>query len=165
MNDLQIMHSLATEVIDTIHQPIDIGKKEQKIKELLKDVDGEIVIEKFIVNGVEHISRVDLQPKTLNMYEQFDCTKADATLIALSKLYTAYLLCEQIGESEQLYKALLDYERVTHYPVTKCSPHDKEWMMVEASVIIDATLIQGESCTGKLNPIEQIQATFNNIFR
>ena len=155
-NDIQIMHSLATEVSDTIRQPIDIAEKEQKIKELLKDIDGEIIIEKYIVNGVEHISRVDLEPKRVNMFEQLDCTKANPTLIALSKLYTAYLLCEHTGDSEQLYKALLDYELVTHYPVTKCSPYDKEWMMVEASVILDSTLVQPQSTSQSDNEIVKV---------
>ena len=156
MNDIQIMHSLSTQVIDIINQSIDIFEKEQKIKELLKDIDGEIIIEKYIVNGVEHISRVDLEPKRVNMFEQLDCTKANPILIALSKLYTTYLLCEHTGDSEQLYKALLDYERVTHYPVTRYSQYDKERMMVEASIILDSTLVQPQSTSQSDNEIVKV---------
>ena len=164
MNDLEIMHANGKQCIDILHLPISIQEKEQKIRELLKDIDGEILIEKTFVGGFERISRIDVQPTSINLFQQFDCTQADATVIALSRLYLAYLLCQHCGDSNQLYKALMDYQRATRYPITNCSPDDGDWMMLEASVIIDSTLIQGEEYTDKANLLSKIKDYFPHVF-
>lgn len=165
MNDIEILRHNGRAIIDIIQSPLSIQEQEQQIKELLKDIEGEVIIEKTCDGAFERISRVDVKPVAVNLFQQFDARGADATFIALTRLYAAYLWCEKSGETKPLYEALLAYERTTSYPVTKCSPDDADWMMLEASVIIDGTLIQGESYTEKLNPVEQIQATFNSIFR
>ena len=163
MEDIQFLNFLALEITKINRQSIDILEKEYKIKELLKDIEGKIVIKKCIVDGVERISRVDLEPKTVSLFEEFNFAELSQKCQLFSKLYAAYLLCNQTGNPKELYKTLLEYERVTHYPITKCSPHDKEWMMVEASVILDSTLVQPQS-TSQSSPDNELVKVIKKVF-
>ena len=163
MEDIQFINSLALEITKIIRQQADILEKESKIKELLKDIEGEITIKKRVVDGVERISRVDVEPKTVRLFEEFNFAELSQKSQLFSKLYTAYLLCNQTGNPKELHKTLLEYERVTHYPITKCSPSDKEWLMTEASLIIDSTLVQPKTIS-ETEPDNELVKVIKKVF-
>ena len=167
MSDAQILADKSEHIAAIISDSnIPLNQQKDAIRSILKDVDGQIDIQVSIVpGGNERISKVDVVPAKINLFENYDLSKDNATFVALANLYAAYLYCQKKGEAKQLFNALLEYERVTNYPITKCSPNDSDWMMMEASVIIDSTLIQGETSTDKFNPLEMIQDKFSGIFR
>ena len=165
MTDTQILTSRANQVAHIISNAnIPINQQKDAICNVLKDVEGEIIIETCIFGGNERISKVDVKPAEVTIFEGFS-TSQDKDLIALVKLYAAYLNCERYNDGKSLYKALLDYERATHYPVTKSSPEDIDWMQIEASAIIDGTIIQPEYCTSKADIVSKIKNTFPTFFK
>lgn len=151
MSDAQILANKSEQVAAIISDSnIPLNQQKDAIRNFLKDVDGQIDIQVSISpGGNERISKVDVVPATINLFENYDLSTDNVTFVALVNLYAAYLHCQRKGEAKQLFNALLEYERVTHYPITKCSPNDADWMMMEASTIIDGTLIQGETSTDK----------------
>ena len=166
MTDLEILKMHSQRIFDVIQ---DYGAFEDQaiaIKEILKDVQGEIVIETTIINGCERISKVDVKPTQINLFQEFNVTSShiDAVFLSMSKLYTAYLWCQKTGETEQLYDALLRYEQLTHYPITRCSKDDKDTLMVEASCIIDTSLIQAEKSDYQPSIVDKIQTTITSLF-
>ena len=164
MSDIQILRYNGERVMDIIQSPLSIEEQEQQIKELLKDIKGELIIEKCIDDDFECIRRVSVKPIAVDLFRRFDARCADATFIALTKVYGTYLWCEKTGATEPLYEALLEYERVTHYPVTKCSPDDADWMKIEASIIIEHTLVQGEVSNSQPTVLDKIQTTLSTFF-
>ena len=144
MNDIQILRYNGQKIMDIIQSPLSIAEQEQQIKELLKDIEGEVIIEKTCDGDFERISKVDVKPIGVNLFRQFDARGADASFMALTRLYAGYLWCQKTGETKALYDALLNYKRVTNYPITECCPDNAEWMMLETSMLIDETLIQGK---------------------
>ena len=164
MNDIQILRYNGERVMDIIQSALSIEEQEQQIKELLKDIKGELIIEKCIDDDFECIRRVSVKPIAVDLFRRFDARGADAAFIALTKVYGTYLWCEKTGATEPLYEALLEYERVTHYPVTKCSPDDAEWMKIEASIIIEDTLVQGEVSNPQPTVLDKIQTTLSTFF-
>ena len=123
---------------------------------MTSDIEGELLIEKSSYSGCSRISAIRLKAKTVNLFEEFNFAELSLKCQLFSRLYTAYLLCKQTDNPKELYKALLEYERVTHYPITKCCPSDKEWMMVEASIILDSTLVQPQSTSQSDNEIVKV---------
>ena len=168
MSDTQILANKSEQIATIISDSnIPLNQQKDAIRNLLKDIEGQINIQVSIVpGGNERISKVDVAPATINLFENYDISTDNANFVALANLYAAYLYCQRKGEAKQLFNALLEYERVTHYPMTKCSPDDVNWMMIEASMIIDGTLIQTEeTSTGQSNPLEIIQGKFSGIFQ
>lgn len=163
MNDIQILRYNAEKVMDIIQSPLSIAEQEEQIKELLKDIEGEVIIEKCLDGDFEFIRRVSVKPVTVDLFRQFDARGADAAFIALTRVYGTYLWCEKTGATEPLYDALLEYERVTHYPVTKCSPNDADWMKIEASIIIEHTLVQPQS-TSQTSDDNEIVKIIKKVF-
>ena len=166
MTDLEILKLHSQRIFDVIQDYADFVEQVTSIKEILKDVQGEIIIETTIINGFERVSKVDVKPININLFQQFNVTSPhiDALFLTKSRLYTAYLWCQKTGQTEQLYDALLRYEQLTHYPITRCSKNDKETLMVEANVIIDNT-IQDEFCIGKDSIKMKITNAFPNFFK
>ncbi len=163
MNDIQILRYNGQKIMDIIQSPLSIAEQEQQIKELLKDIEGEVIIEKTCDGDFERISKVDVKPIAVNLFRQFDARGADAAFMTLTRLYGTYLWCEKTGETEPLYNALLDYERITHYPVTRCSPDDADWMKIEASIIIEHTLVQPQS-TSQTSPDNELVKIIKKVF-
>ena len=167
MSDLQILANKSEQVAAIISgSNIPLNQQTDAIRNLLKDVEGQINIQVSITpGGNERISKIDVAPARINLFENYDISTDNATFVALANLYAAYLHCQRKGQAKQLFNALLEYERATHYPMTKCSPDDVDWMMIEASVIIDSTLTQAENSTDKTNPLEIIKGKFSGIFQ
>ena len=147
MTDLEILRLHTDELFRLIQQHGDIYEQIKAVKDILKDVQGEIRIETTSINGSERISKIDVAPTSITLFQEFNLTSPhiDASFIALSRLYTAYLWCNKTGNCDRLYDSLLNYERATHYPITRCSKDDIDTLMTEASCIIDSTLVQPES--------------------
>ena len=166
MTDLEILKLHSQRIFDVIQDYADFVEQVTSIKEILKDVQGEIIIETTIINGFERVSKVDVKPININLFQQFNVTSPhiDALFLTKSRLYTAYLWCQKTGQTEQLYDALLRYEQLTHYPITRCSKNDKETLMVEANVIIDNT-IKDEFSIGKDSIKMKITNAFPNFFK
>ena len=166
MTDLEILKLYSQRIFNVIQDYGAFEDQAKTIKEILKDVQGEILIETTIINGCERISKIDVKPVNINLFQEFNVTSPhiDAFFLTKSRLYTAYLWCQKTGQTEQLYDALLRYEQLTHYPITRCSKNDKETLMVEANVIIDNT-IQDEFCIGKDSIKMKITNAFPNFFK
>ena len=164
MTDLEILKLHSQRIFDVIQDYADFADQVTSIKEILKDVQGEIIIETTIINGCERVSKVDVKPININLFQQFNVTSPhiDALFLTKSRLYTAYLWCQKTGETEQLYDLLLRYEQLTHYPITKCSKDDKETLMVEANTILDGT-INDEFTLSKVKM--KITNVFPNFFK
>lgn len=154
MTDLEILKMHEQRIFNIIQDYGDVLDQIVVIKDLLRDVQGEVIIETSIIDGSERISKVDIRAKTINIFESLNLTSQhfDMRFIILSKMYAAYLWCEKTGDGKPLYDALLRYETHTHYPVTRCSVDDIETLKVEASVLIDETLVQPESDTSTDTP-------------
>ena len=166
MTDLEILKLHSQRIFDVLQDYVDFADQLTAIKEILKDVQGEIIIETTIINGCERVSKVDVKPISINLFQEFNVTSPhiDALFLTRSKLYTAYLWCEKTGETEQLYDALLRYEQLTHYPITKCSKDDRDTLMIEASSIIDTSLIAFEDYKYESTIINKIQTTITSLF-
>ena len=163
MTDIEILQSASESIFQILHSSSTVDEKEQQIRELTSDIEGELLIEKSSYSGCSWISAIRLKAKTVNLFEEFNFAELSLKCQLFSRLYTAYLLCKQTDNPKELYKALLEYERVTHYPITKCCPSDKEWMMVEASVILDSTLVQPKS-TSETSPDNELVKVIKKVF-
>ena len=165
MTDLEILKMNAQKIFDAIQGTGDTYEQIKSIKEILKDVQGDIQIETTVIGGLERITKVDVKPTQINLFQEFNCTSPhiDAEFLTLSRLYTAYLWCEKTGETQQLYDLLLRYEQVANYPITRCEKGDKSTLMAQASCIIDDTLGFDKQ---QSNPtlLSKIQDTFTALF-
>ncbi len=118
-----------------------VQEQETAIYELLKDIsdDCEIVITKTYIGGVERITAVNVNPKTVNLFQDFQ-EQSDRTFMVVGKLFLGFLYCERFGDSQPLYDALQEYKRVTNYPITGCDTDDSEWMLFESGMLLEQVL-------------------------
>lgn len=116
-----------------------VDEQETAIYELLRDIDCEIIIQKSYIAGVEGITSVDVCPKSVNLFHDFQ-EQGDQKFMVLGKLFLGFLYCERFGDSQPLYEALQEYRRVTSYPITSCDTEDKEWMLLESGMLLEQLL-------------------------
>ena len=129
------------QITDILSTQDTVQEQETAIYELLKGISDEceIIIQKTYIGGIERITTVDVNPKTVNLFHDFQ-THADREFMAVGKLFLGFLYCERFGESQPLYDALQEYKRVTNYPITGCDTEDKEWMLLESGMLLEQLL-------------------------
>ena len=118
-----------------------VDDQETAIYELLSDISDEceIIIKKVFIGGVERITAVDINPKSVNLFQDFQ-EQADREFMVVGKLFLGFLYCERFGDSQPLYDALQEYKRVTNYPITGCDMDDSEWMLFESGMLLEQVL-------------------------
>ena len=118
-----------------------VDDQETAIYELLSDISDEceIIIKKVFIGGVERITAVDINPKSVNLFQEFQ-EQADREFMVVGKLFLGFLYCERFGDSQPLYDALQEYKRVTNYPITGTDTEDKEWMLLESGMLLEQVL-------------------------
>ena len=118
-----------------------VQEQETAIYELLKDISNkcEIIIQKTYIGGVERITKIDIQPKTINLFQDFQ-EQTDQHFMVVGKLFLGFLYCERFGESRPLYDALQKYKQVTNYPITETQ--DTEWMLLESGMLLEPVITQ-----------------------
>ena len=118
-----------------------VDDQETAIYELLSDISDEceIIIKKVFIGGVERITAVDINPKSVNLFQEFQ-EQADREFMVVGKLFLGFLYCERFGDSQPLYDALQEYKQVTNYPITGCDTDDDQWMLFESGMLLEQVL-------------------------
>lgn len=130
---------LTNQIVDILAVDRLADEQETTIYELLKGLDCEIIIEKSYIAGVERITNVDVRPKSVNLYHDFQ-EQADRSFMVVAKLFLGFLYCERFGDSRPLYDALQDYQRVTNYPINLLYSEDSDSMLLQAGMLLEPVL-------------------------